>query len=215
MGVLLEGHWLSLFDCSKNSWIIPKLSVFCSSRETLHPEVRNESRLPEWVFCCHLEESLVDSIQNWGSLCLHVSLYSHPLKRSGSFQPRQTFRHVIVRCCTTIHYAQISLGSPDSCKWEGHVFSCGQLYFVWEEETNCILLCGREKFSKFISSLLSPGLFPLNIFYICHAKGPMLRKSSVLKRSQCNKVICQAVGQMTQSSDQSLFQESERTVINI
>lgn len=62
---------------SLNFWIVPKLSVFCSSRVTLHPEVRNESRLPEWVFCCHLEESLVDSIQNWGSLCLHVSLYSH------------------------------------------------------------------------------------------------------------------------------------------
>lgn len=39
------------------------------------------SQGPGWVFCCPLEESVVDSVQkNWGrltSLCLHVSLQSH------------------------------------------------------------------------------------------------------------------------------------------
>lgn len=94
------------------------------------------------------------------------------------------------------------------------VCSSGQLYFVWEEEMNYILLCGREKLSKF--SLLSPGLFPLDmIFYNCHAEGQGIRKSSVLECSSGNEVICQAAGQTTQSSDQSLFQESEKTVINI
>jgi len=55
-----------------------------------------------------------------------------------------------------IQHTQISLASLDSCKWEGwdvgvicfHGCS-GQLQAVWEEETHCTLLCGREKSSKF------------------------------------------------------------------
>lgn len=144
---------------------IPKLLFPGSSGETLHPKtqwVRNEGRSPRWVLsCCHLEESLVESIQkNWvrlTSLYLPISLHSHTPQMDWQFSASTNIKACDYNVLQSkiIQHTQISLRSLDSCKWEGwdrvmcfHGCS-GQLCFVWEEETNCIPLCGREKFSKF------------------------------------------------------------------
>lgn len=231
MEFLLEGHWLSLFECSKNSWIIPKVMLPGSSRETLHPKtqwMRNEGRTPGWVFsCCHLEESLVETIQkNWvrsTSLYLPISLHSYTPQMDWQFSAStniETCDYDVLQS-KIIQHTQISLGSLDSCKWEGwdrvmcfHICS-GQLCMVWEEETNCIPLCGMEKFSKFRV------FYHLNYFlWTWFPPFPIVRCRSL--GSQCDwlqpAITKSYTGQWdetTQSKDQSLFQESERTVIHI
>lgn len=144
-------------------------------------------------YCHHLEDSPIDFTKNNGirfaSLCLHVRLYS-PLKWTGSFQPQQTSKHVIVRCCKIIQHTLISLRSTDSCKWEGsdgvmcfHGCSSGQLYFVWEEETNCISYVEGKSFlnlESFITWIIS---FEHVFLQLPHCRQG-LRKSRVLQCSQ-------------------------------
>ena len=145
-----------------------------------------------------------------------------PLKWTDGSQLQQTLKHVTVRCCKIIQHTWISLGSLDSCKWEEsdgvmcfHGCFSGQFYFVWDEETNCVLLYGREKFSKFRV------IYHLD-YFLCmwFSTTAMLRGRSsgspgCSNAASANKVMCQAAGQTAQAGGQSLFQESERTVINI
>lgn len=230
MEFLLEGHWLSLFECSKNSWITPKLLFPGSSRETLHPKtqwVRNEGRSPGWVFsCCHQEESLVESIQkNWvrlTSLYPPISLHSYTPQMDWQFSASTNIKtcDYDVLQSKIIQHTQISLESLDSCKWEGwdrvmcfHGCS-GQLCFVWEEEIIVFHYVEGKSFLNLKS--LSPGLFSLSlVFSICYSEVQELGKSVWLTASSSNKVIHWAVHETTQSKGQSLFQESERTVIHI
>lgn len=164
MEVLLEGHWLSLFDCSKNSWIIPKLMFPGSSGETCRPKarcVRNEGRLPRWVFfCCHPEESLVESIHNWvrsTSLCLPL-VYSHiPHRRTGNFQPQQTLKHVIVMCLKGKLFSthKFHLEALTAASRRDVMGSCVFVVAFLDSSILCgkkkqiVFYCGREKSSKF------------------------------------------------------------------
>ena len=173
----------SLFDCSNNSQITPKLMFLGSSGKTHHVQmywVRNEDGLPGWVVFCHLEKSLLEFIQQnqvrLASLCLLITLQSHTPQMNWQFSASTNIKtgDCDVSPSKIIQHTQISLASPDSCKWEGR--DGGSCVFMVVLDSSS--LCGKKKQTvlyyvegKSLLNLESFSTWIIFVFYICPAEG--------------------------------------------
>lgn len=183
---LLEGHWLSFSDCSKN---------LCSARETCHPKahwVRNEGvtwvsfllispwRELGWLY----PEELVRST----SFCLPISLHSQTPQMGWQFSASINIR----TCDCDVFQSKIIQHTNFTWKpWQLQVGGMcrGSCVFVVVLLDSSIL-CGKKKQTMFYyvegGSFLNLESFItwIIVFYICQTEEQELRKSSVLDCSR-------------------------------